>query len=283
MRPAFPGPEAAAPGGTVRRLERVGRDELDWLERSWHRVEVAGLHTPVRVLHVTDAHVRQDDDRLRRLCERIDAACAEDRPDLVAMTGDLVGLGWEDPALDRLLRALPSPGLGRVAVPGNWDAWAVAARTGGRPFHRVEDLGPWEATLAEAGVEVLRNRGVQRGPLWVAGTEDAVSNTADAALALAGRAGPVLGLTHCPEVFQELAVAGAAVVLAGHSHGGQVRLPRLGALVVPRGTGRWVAGWYEHHGAWGYVGRGLGWSVAPMRAFCPPELAVVDLVPIVSG
>ena len=69
------------------------------------------------------------------------------------------------------------------------------------------------------------------------------------------------------------------LVLAGHSHGGQVRVPGLGALWVPRGTGPYVAGWYEQDGSHLFVSRGAGWSIAPLRWGCPAEIALLELRP----
>ncbi len=69
-------------------------------------------------------------------------------------------------------------------------------------------------------------------------------------------------------------------MLSGHSHGGQFRLPGVGALFVPRATGAYVAGWYEQDGTHLFVNRGIGWSIAPLRLWCPPELAEIQLVPM---
>jgi predicted MPP superfamily phosphohydrolase len=69
------------------------------------------------------------------------------------------------------------------------------------------------------------------------------------------------------------------VVLAGHTHGGQVVLPGLGSFFLPRGSGAYPRGWYTLGGSHLFVSRGLGWSVAPLRVRCPPEIALVRLEP----
>ncbi len=72
------------------------------------------------------------------------------------------------------------------------------------------------------------------------------------------------------------------LAFAGHTHGGQVRLPLIGALWTPPGSGRYVAGWYsmsEAPRARMYVSRGVGTSVLPVRFLCRPEVALITLQP----
>jgi predicted MPP superfamily phosphohydrolase len=135
--------------------------------------------------------------------------------------------------------------------------------------------------LAAAGVQLLHNRWVDVGPLIVAGTDDHLAGAADPVAALAGRpAGkPTLTLTHSPAFFDQLRGPDLLLTLAGHSHAGQVRAPVLGALWAPMGTGRYVAGWYRRGDHHLHVGRGLGWSIAPVRWGCPPELSWIRLGP----
>ncbi len=74
------------------------------------------------------------------------------------------------------------------------------------------------------------------------------------------------------------AVAGKYdLAFAGHTHGGQVRLPLVGPLWLPPGSGRFVEGWYEEAGTKMYVSRGVGTSVLPVRLLCAPEIAIFDL------
>ena len=80
------------------------------------------------------------------------------------------------------------------------------------------------------------------------------------------------------EKFSHDRIAGKCdLALAGHTHGGQVRLPWLPPLWLPRGSGRFVEGWYEREGSQMYVCRGIGMSILPIRFFCRPELAVITV------
>ncbi len=264
-------PLPGAPGGTGETLPRGGpwsraRRELGWFSHSVHGVPLRGLARPLRVLHLTDVHIRDQGPWLDALCERI-AAC---RCDLIALTGDVVTRGWTEAAASQFLQALPPAELGRFATMGNWEHW------GGAPAER------WRPFCAEHGVQLLQDQGVDLGPLYLAGTEDLLATRPDVDRALADLPADrqSLVLTHSPGLFPRLARPEVGLVLAGHSHGGQFRLPGVGALFVPRATHAYVAGWYREGESHLFVSRGLGWSIAPMRLWCPPELAEIRLAPL---
>jgi predicted MPP superfamily phosphohydrolase len=259
-----------APGGSGESLPRGGlirrlRNELDWLTHSVHTVPLQGLERPVRILHLTDVHIRQRNSRLERLCERI----AEFHCDLVVLTGDVVAKGWTREAVDLFLQAVPQAPLGRFAIMGNWEHW------GGAP-HEL-----WGPLLREHDVTLLRDESIDLGPFFLAGTEDLLAAEPNVEQALAGlplgRQSVVL--THSPGLFPEIARENVGLVLAGHSHGGQFRVPGFGALFVPKATKAFVAGWYSQGDSHLFVSRGIGWSIAPVRLWCPPEIAEIRLVP----
>ena len=190
-------------------------------------------------------------------------------PDAIMLTGDIVTRGWSEAAAHQFLGALPEAPLGRYAVMGNWEHWGDA----------TPEI--WRPVLEQHDVRLLRDESLDLGPFHLAGTEDLLAAEPDVAAALGGLPPdePVVVLTHSPGLFPELAGRPVDLVLAGHSHGGQLRLPRLGALFVPTATGPYVAGWYERDGTWLFVSRGVGWSIAPVRLWCPPEVAELHLLP----
>jgi predicted MPP superfamily phosphohydrolase len=210
---------------------------------------------------------------IRKRCEWLDQLCQaleNESPDLVAITGDIVTKGWTKEAVLQFLDALPAAPLGRAAVMGNWEHWSGA------------DLETWQGICHSRDVELLNNRWIQRDDLVIAGTDDWLSGSPDldASLEDAPSDLPVLALTHSPGLFPEISKRRVHLVLSGHSHGGQVRIPFLGALWVPRGTEDLVAGWYQENDAHLFVSRGVGWSIAPIRLWCPPELATIEMVPL---
>jgi uncharacterized protein len=115
--------------------------------------------------------------------------------------------------------------------------------------------------------------------LWFAGLADLDARRPDVAgtLARVPSGDPVVVLTHRPDVFPDVP-ARVALTLAGHTHGGQVRLPLLGALVVPSKFGsRYAAGLIEEQGRRLFVTSGIGTSTVPVRLGVPPEIAEITL------
>jgi predicted MPP superfamily phosphohydrolase len=191
-------------------------------------------------------------------------------PDVVVLGGDLVTTGLEEllphqGALSGLHGSLAS-----FAVLGNHDHYT------GRP-------DAVRAVLSGCGFRVLHNdaASIERhgSRLAFAGIDDynAGRPQLDEALAAARRiGGPVLLASHNPDVFFEAARAGVALVLSGHTHGGQVRIPGRGVL-VRMSRYRLDEGRYAWNGAEIVVSRGLGVSGLPLRLACPPEAALVTL------
>jgi predicted MPP superfamily phosphohydrolase len=256
-------PPVPAPGGSTRRRLGDGRGVSAYIEHL-HRLPVRGLSEAVEVLHLSDLHVRARGPWLDHLCATLRAVAAAD---LLVITGDLVGREWEPDAVDQLLAALPAARWGRFAILGNWEHWTGAT-------------GPaWRDRLAAAGVRLLVDEAVDLGPLRLAGTDDALAGNPDFAALLEPLRGPVLVLTHSPDCMESIARPSVPLVLAGHTHAGQVRLPALGALWVPKGTGPHVHGWSRFGETHLSVSAGIGWSVGPLRIGVPPEIARVRLEP----
>ncbi len=119
-----------------------------------------------------------------------------------------------------------------------------------------------------------------RDDLYVAGLDDFRNGRPDLEATLGGRpdAGATVLLSHNPDVLPEVPIE-IPLTLSGHTHGGQVVLPGVGALQTSSRYGdRFLAGWVEGP-ARGYVSRGLGVTSVPVRINCPAELTVLDLTP----
>jgi hypothetical protein len=282
----------AAPGGSriVQTATPGGWNELGRWEITEHTIPVRGLSAALRVLHLSDVHLRRDEPWVNQLSGEILQMCAATPPDVIVLTGDVLARGFDMAVVHRFLGALPTARYGTYAVIGNWEYWALTPD--GRSPHDPGYLGnesdqkakrreEWTAVLAEHGIPLLNNRSVRVGPIRVAGTDDILAGDPDIAAAYAELDGtPTLTLTHSPAMFDDLSHPDVFAVLAGHTHAGQVRLPVVGPFFLPKGSGDYPWGWYQGlDGAWLFVHRGIGWSVAPVRWRAAPEIAWIMVKP----
>lgn len=138
--------------------------------------------------------------------------------------------------------------------------------------------------LRAVGVHVLENEAVRvatdRGDIWIAGVDDAMLGKPDLARTFSGipaDAATIL-LWHEPDLAAFAARYTPMLQLSGHTHGGQVRLPRIGAVALPKFGRRYVGGRYLVGAMPLYVSNGIGMYRPPVRLNCPPELTVIHLV-----
>lgn len=198
--------------------------------------------------------------------------------DLVALGGDFIQRqrSWYYPP-DRpyvrpgigVLADLRAP-MGRFAVLGNHDNWV------GGDFTRQ--------VLAEHGIRDLSNTGVwlERGGtrLRLCGVEDRTTSQEDFPAAI-GDTRPedaCIMLAHNPDSVEEFHDPRVGLVLSGHTHGGQVVLPFVGAPAVPSSYGqRYVSGFKQGPSTKVYISRGVGTIAPPVRFNCPPEVTFITL------
>ena len=236
---------------------------------------------PLRIAVVSDVHIAPPFMSLDRV-DRIVAQVNGLAPDIVVLLGDYArGHDWGDQVAPedaaRALSGLEAP-LGRWAVFGNhdWDA--------DRSARRERRLTSWHAAFSRAGIEVLSNRASRietpRGAFWIAGLESALAwkglQDLPGTLAQVATEDPVLLLAHEPDIFPQVPDR-VALTLAGHTHGGQVRL--LGrAPVVPSAFGeRYAYGHVIEKERHLIVSGGLGCSRLPVRLGMPPEIGLIEL------
>ena len=253
----------------------------------------------LRVLHLTDLHLRPT----QRAEQRFVAGLADLEPDLVVDTGDNLSHARAVPDVLRSLgRLLDRPGL---VVFGSNDYHGPRPKNPTdylfRPQHRV--LGPelpWRDLRAAMLERGWLDATHARHTLTVAGVRIAVAGVDDPHIGrddydrVAGPADPDpdgddrppdlrLGLVHSPEprVLDAFAADGYDLVLAGHTHGGQLRVPGYGAIVtncgIDRSRARGSSRWGTHLRL--HVSAGLGTSpYAPARFACRPEVSLLELV-----
>ena len=276
------------------------------IERNWfalRRFEVPVLPPdaePVRVLHISDIHLTPGRHRLLSWLRSLDALA----PDLVVNTGDSIAHAQAiQPLLDALGPLLDRPG---VFVYGSNDLYAPIPKN---PFaylrgpskrrHRtVPDL-PWAELGADLAASGWMDANNARGQIKAGGLDIEVGGVHDSHIKrdryqqIAGPTDPAadlrLAVMHSPEprVMDLFAADGYDLLLAGHTHGGQVCLPGYGTLVTNCGIERERASGLSRHPThggpdrpWLHVSAGLGTSPwAPVRFGCRPEATLLTLVP----
>ncbi|WP_209707933.1 metallophosphoesterase [Crossiella equi] len=273
----------------------IGIERRMWTLRHATLPVLAEGARPLRLLHVSDLHMTPGQTSKQRWVAKL----AELEPDLVVNTGDNLA---HPKAVPAVLRALgPLLDLPGLFVWGSNDYYGPKPKNPARyllPSSKTKRIHgeplPWRdlrAALTERGwhdmTHVRRNLTVAGLSVAVAGVDDPHLKR-DQYTEVAGRpdarADLSLGLTHSPEphVLDAFAEDGYDLVMAGHTHGGQLCVPGYGALVTNCGLDRSrVKGpsrWGAH--TWLHVSAGLGTNpYTPVRFACPPEASLLTLVP----
>jgi predicted MPP superfamily phosphohydrolase len=242
------------------------------VEVTRHDVPVPGLPPELegfRIACLTDVHLSGG---IHRPARATLARLAREQPHLVTLIGDICNHREDLEHLVAFARQARGS-VATVATLGNWEHYAgIDRRTGEQAYSRV-------------GVELLYNTTtrvrVGNATLNVVGIDDPVAGRPNVAAALRGLDGkdPTVWVLHAPGYVDRIARGGLpapSAIIAGHTHGGQVRLPFV-TPYTPSGSGRFVAGWYRDTLAPLYVSRGIGTVTIPARLFCPPELPIFTL------
>lgn len=222
-----------------------------------------------RVAHVSDLHNTE----MGEGNEALLALLRSSQPDIIAITGDLIDSRNTDVA---------------VALAFAQEAMKIAPCyyvTGNHESRKSEFLKLEEGLLA-LGVKVLRNEEAvleQNGEkLRILGVDDPTlmdNTTVGAELERLGSDGFTLLLSHRPELFDTYCEAGMNVVLSGHAHGGQFRIPFIGGVIAPHQGffPEYDSGLYAQEETHMIVSRGIGNSIFPFRVNNPPEVIIVTL------
>jgi len=191
--------------------------------------------------------------------------------DIAVLTGDYV---WKDeeaifelaPVLSQL-----NARYGVFTIMGNHDLWP--------------DVTMIRAGFNQVNMPLLENKGIAlpvgKSHLYLAGLDDGWSGKPNLSAAMENwvEGMPAVLLLHEPDLADEYAQDGRiGLHIAGHSHGGQIRLPRGGALVLPYLGRKYDQGLFNVNGMWLYTNRGIGVTNEPVRFNCPPEITEFTLV-----
>jgi uncharacterized protein len=260
-----------------------GEIERHWIEVSHRDVTIPGLDPAFdgfRIAQLSDIHLDEYTEPyfLRDAVEHINKM----NPDMVCLTGDFVtrstfrkgttaSAEWQCADLLNGLQCRE-----RYACLGNHDFLV-----GKKKVTRA---------LSSKGMMVLNNgylpieRG--NGRFWLAGVEDPLEGHPDPETAIPATIRnlphePVILLCHGPDYVDNLLAhpvgSSVSLVLSGHTHGGQIRAPLIGALALPPFGRKYVEGWFRFGGLQLHVNRGLGTVGVPFRFNCPPEVSFITL------
>ncbi len=258
----------------------IERHWIEVTERDIHLRGLAPAFNGMRIAQLSDIHLDEFTEPffLRKAIRQID----ELQPDAVFLTGDFIsdgprsrgfaaGAAWH---CANILSELKCREL--YAVLGNHDV-SVGRR-------RVS------AALTANGITVLHNACLplerSGGRFWLAGVDDPLLGHPDLDLAIPPSIRnlpnePVVLLCHAPDYADHLrshpAGQATGLMLSGHTHGGQVRLPFLGPLALPELGRKYVQGWYRLESLQLCVNRGIGTVGLPFRIDCPPEISLIRL------
>jgi predicted MPP superfamily phosphohydrolase len=200
-----------------------------------------------------------------RMLERVNA-------DIVLFGGDYIS---ESP---RYLKEVQEP-LRRMASTAKLGAWGML---GNHDIANIRDR--LMEMFAPTGIRILTNESVEittdKGPLWLIGVDDALLGSArlEQSFARVPADAARIAMWHEPDLAEKVEPFGPFLLLSGHTHGGQVRLPILGPVATPKLGRRFVSGRYTFGDMTLFVSNGIGMYRPPVRFNCPPEIVVFTLM-----
>ncbi|WP_079515130.1 metallophosphoesterase [Rossellomorea marisflavi] len=221
-----------------------------------------------RIVQLSDLHGKSFGPNQDRLIQKVKKA----EPDLIVFTGDLVDAQRYDPGPGLTLLKELSTLAPVYIISGNHEWWS------GRWEELRKEVGETGAFLLEDDAITITENGEE---IRLLGVDDPAAGDVPAALQSVGKEkGFNILLSHRPELFNLYKEYGMDLVLSGHAHGGQVRLPFIGGLVAPdQGLfPAYTEGLYKNGDTRMVVNRGLGNSIIPLRIFNRPEVVEITLL-----
>jgi predicted MPP superfamily phosphohydrolase len=229
------------------------------LENTFHEVTIGKSGKSLLVAHVTDLHT----DGLGTIELKLIDSIRSNKPDIILITGDIATPGGTAKGYEDVLSKFKAQ-LGVYFVQGNWEYW--------EPIKELRDI------LKKANIAELTNKSILiKDDLWLVGLDDELAgspriDTYDGVPENRKN----ISIFHSPALFKSISNK-TDLAFAGHSHGGQIRLPFIGSLWTPEGTDKYDSGWFEEGKAKMYVSRGIGNSILPIRLNCWPEVAFIKI------
>lgn len=253
--------------------------EPNRVEISKITIRIKGLSDALNgfsIIHLSDLHLTNIGKKENKLLEVVNGLNA----DILVITGDFVN---RRDAIDDCIQLINK----FKTKYGKWGAW-------GNYDHAILNSAD-RKRLAESDIVILNNENqsiavtpvpahrcrVNQQNIWIIGVDDPFTGRDDLLQAISGvpEEDFKILLAHSPAIVEEASKYGINLVLAGHTHGGQVYIPLLSHLVVCLLGGKeYISGKYKVGQTYLYVTRGIGTSILPLRAFCPPEITLIKLM-----
>ncbi|MCP4353408.1 MAG: hypothetical protein GY795_48790 [Desulfobacterales bacterium] len=226
------------------------------IEPEWLIIRHIRLHPNPEycLVHISDIHYKGDKSYFTGIVDKINKIS----PDFVCFTGDLVE---EKNHLKEVLEILGQIRCPMFGIPGNHEYWSSV------PFNEISRV------FANTGGFWLVNQRIRfRNNLEIAGMAGEKYHPLPGKVIARKR----LLIAHYPALADTVPPGQFDLILAGHSHGGQVRFPIIGAVKVPYGVGKYEKGLYKTRAGALYVNPGVGTSGICIRIFCRPEITVIE-------
>jgi uncharacterized protein len=266
-----------------------------FVEPNWHRLRRVSLpnqkklNKPITILHLSDIHFVKSIGFKHYFFQKLSML----NPDLIVVTGDVIDTNGGIETAKKYLSGLRAR-FGTYLVLGNHDYYDYHAKDnlryyfgGGRKAPNHNDLERFIKAMEDIGIRVLVNDSlkidVHGTPVLIAGTDDPVTQRVDFEKTLHDLSPKTFNLLlmHQLDGVLMLSHKGVDLVLSGHTHGGQIRLPFLGPIYcdtrLPR---KYVNGLNDYKGMNVFVSHGMGQGrfLRP-RLFCRPEAAWFEITP----
>ncbi|NOQ68353.1 hypothetical protein GQ568_02850 [Patescibacteria group bacterium] len=228
----------------------------------------------IKIVHLTDFHSSNFGKREKRVLEILEDL----DPDLVFITGDFIDHTTKDiDSCQEFWRELGNRYQGKVfGVLGNHEYWIDHI-----------DADSIKNLLEESGIIVLRNENkkilLDGKYIYLIGVDDPDTGRDDLPKAMISveKNIPKILLAHSPDIVNDsksLEKEDIDLILTGHTHGGQVKIPFIRPFWTPtKNRGKYASGSFEINDTFLYVNRGIGMAVFPVRFNCPPEITVIEL------
>ena len=256
-------------------LASIGLVLLDslWFEKyviDWNYFDISkNSKNKIKIIQITDLHIDSVECFHKSIAKKINRL----KPDVIFITGDSVDSTEKINLLNEFLKLIDHS-IQKYAITGNWEYWGNV------------NLPMLKETYSNNNCILLinENRNITfRGrEISIIGIDDFVGGTANFSKAIENlkRTDTTIVLSHCPEyrevISQEKRNIDIDLVLSGHTHGGQITF--LGfAPFKPRGSGRYLKGWYKQTEPKMYVSKGIGTSVFPIRFGARAEVVEIDI------